>query len=207
MGISIFAKGRIDRMEDIPRLVDELRERAEKEHWTYAILKDDFDDEPHPVSTKFSGEQVISGTLGLQGIVLTVNAKVESLPIVFERNGILTSVVQQLLDPAQPPAERFTFCKTQFGGVDAHVSIIGVLDLLKERYISNLAVDDEGGYWETRDLGLLTHQFNVLQHYLDHVETWVAGIKMSETERRDQATVASVVEKTLLETKRKEIVH
>jgi hypothetical protein len=207
MGISIFAKGRIDRIEDIPQLVDELKTRAEKENWTYAILSDDFKDESLPVLTRTAGEVVIAGKLGLQGIVLTIDAKVESLALVFEREGVLTSVMQQLLDPAELPEKRFTSCKTQFGGIDAHISIIGIFDLLRERYISNLVVEDEGGYWGSHDRGTLTNAFNVLQHYLDHTQMCVSGIKITEAERSDGDKAASAVEKALLEEKKKEVLH
>ena len=207
MGISIFAKGRIDRIEDIPQLVDELKTRAEKENWAYTILSDDFKDESLPVMTRTAGEVAISEELGLQGIVLTIDAKVESLAIVFEREGVLTSVMQQLLDPAELPEKRFTFCKTQFGGIDAHISIIGILDLLRERYISNLVVEDEGGYWGSRDRGTLTNAFNVFQHYLDHAQTCVSGVKITKPERSDGDKIASAVEQALLEEKKMEVLH
>jgi hypothetical protein len=207
MGISIFAKGRIDRIEDIPQLVDELKTRAVKENWTYAILRDDFKNESLPVMTRTAGEVVISGKLGLQGIVLTIDAKVESLAIVFEREGFLTSVMQQLLDPAELPEKRLTFCKTQFGGIDAHISIIGILDLLRERYISNLLVEDEGGYWGSRDRGTLTNAFNVFQHNLDHAQMCVSGVKIAKAGRSDGDKVTSAVEQALLEEKKMEVLH
>jgi hypothetical protein len=79
-----------------------------------------------------------------------------------------------------------------------------------ESVTSDEAQQDEywaSGYRGSRDRGTPTNAFNVLQHYLDHTQMCVSGIKITEAERSDGDKAASAVEKALLEEKKKEVLH
>jgi hypothetical protein len=54
-----------------------------------------------------------------------------------------------------------SFCKTQYATrfVDCHLLVIKLLDMLKEAGFK-LNVNDEGNYWETRDLEVLAKNIN-----------------------------------------------
>jgi hypothetical protein len=47
-----------------------------------------------------------------------------------------------------------SFVKTQFAGLDAHLAVVSLLDELTP-YLSDLAVEDEGEFWDTRDMAVL----------------------------------------------------
>jgi len=49
MGITIFASGRIDRIEDIERLIEDVKAIADESKWAHRILDDDFDMQPNAV--------------------------------------------------------------------------------------------------------------------------------------------------------------
>ena len=52
--------------------------------------------------------------------------------------------------------------KTQFAPTEIHISIIKLLKHLKNKYILDLEVLDEGCYWETEDNKLLNKKFPFL---------------------------------------------
>lgn len=62
-----------------------------------------------------------------------------------------------------------TFCKTQFGGVEAHVEVIEFLHAIEDFFL-NFWVDDEGEYWTTSDEFLLEHKLDMVAKILDDVE-------------------------------------
>ena len=52
MGITIFAWGRIDRTGDIARLIDDVKEIAGENNWSYRIIDDGFASQPAAVLTR-----------------------------------------------------------------------------------------------------------------------------------------------------------
>ncbi len=202
MGITIYARGRIDSIGDIPRLIDEVKGIAEENDWEYAIIDDDFAVRPNAIFTRrdSDGPAAIEGSLGLKGIIVSVDPGAESLAILFDRSGVLTDMMQQVhwLDN-NVRDERFIACKTQFGSIDAHIRIIDLFDVLKKRYITDLVIDDEGAYWESRDCKFLAEKRAVLEHYIRHTERVIGGIEISGRDVQDPETVASHIEEALLE--------
>lgn len=201
MGVTIYARGRIDSLGDIPRLIGEVKGIAEENDWEYAIIDDDFAVRPNAVFTRRDSDKpaAIEGSLGLKGIIASVDPKAEPLVILFDRSGVLTDMMQQvywLYDNVRD--ERFTACKTQFGSIDSHIHIIDLFDVLKKRYITDLVINDEGGYWESRDYKLLAEKRAVLEHYIHHTERVIGGIEISDHDVQDSEIVASHIEEALL---------
>lgn len=58
------------------------------------------------------------------------------------------------------------YCKTQYAGSGIHVKIIELLDLIKPHFVE-LLVNDEGTYWESRDLSLLEKQFDKIYDLIE----------------------------------------
>ncbi len=202
MGISIYAKGRLDRLEDLPQLIDEVKAVAESRGWKWGIIDDDFEVEPDGVlAPGDAGEPVaIEGSLGLKGVVLSFGAKTESLAVLFDRTGALTDVMNQVCrSEGDGPDEPFTACKTQFGSIDTHIHIIELLDHLKKRYLSNLEVLDEGAYWESRNPGLLAEKRAVLEHYLCQAEGAITTLDRGDLDSQGAEDLASRIEKALLD--------
>ncbi len=202
MGITIYARGRIDSIGDIPHLIGEVKGIAEENDWEYAIIDDDFAVRPNAIFTRrdSDGPAAIEGSLGLKGIIVSVDPGAESLAILFDRSGVLTDMMQQVhwLDN-NVRDERFTACKTQFGSIDAHIHIIDLFDVLKKRYITDLVINDEGAYWESRDYKLLAEKRAVLEHYMRHTERVIGGIEISGYDVQDSVIVASHIEEALFE--------
>lgn len=202
MGITIFARGKIDSIKDIPRLIDDLKTVAEEHKWKYHIIDDDFEVRPNAVLTpRDSGVPgaAIEGTLGLKGIVLNVEPGAEPLSILFDRSGVLTDMFQQISwIETNGGNERFSACKTQFGIIDSHIQIIEILDLIKKKYIADLAVDDEGAYWETRDRRILAEKRILLGQYLRQTEKVIGSIEPTGNDAQDPEALARRIEEALL---------
>lgn len=202
MGITIFASGKLDRIEDIPHVIDDLKKFAEENNGKHHVIDDDFDVQPNAVLTRrdtgLPGAG-IEGSLGLKGIIVNIDPQAESLSILFDRSGVLTDLMQQIswLDD-NGRSERFTMCKTQFGNIDAHIRIVELFDYLKKKYISDLTVNDEGAFWETRDRRTLAEKRVVLGHFMRQTEKIIKDIDMSGVDVQDPEAIASRIEEALL---------
>jgi len=202
MGITIFAQGKINRIEDIPLMIADLKAIAEEHKWKYHIIDDDFDIQPNATLTpRDSGASsvAIEGSLGLKGIILNVESGSEPLSILFDRSGVLTDMFQQISwIETNGSNERSSMCKTQFGSIDSHIQIIEILDLIKKKYMTDLTVNDEGAYWETRDRRILAEKRIALGHYLRHTEKVISSIELSGDEVQDPDALARRIEEALL---------
>lgn len=208
MGITIFARGSIDRIGDIGLLIEGLKGIAEESNWSYRVIDDDFDAPPNAVLNRRGPDNstaAIEGSLGLKGIILNTDRGTEPLSVLFDRYGVLTDLMQQLSwVHGNGQGERFTACKTQFGSIESHIRIIDLLTSLKEKYITNLVVNDEGAYWETRDRRILAEKRIALGQCLRHVERVIGAIESSCDEARDPETLATRIEQALLKADQRE---
>ena len=76
------------------------------------------------------------------------------------------------------------------GFVDAHIAVARVLDICGEEGLS-VGVDDEGGYWETRDLSVLAEN---AEQYASVLEELTGAMKCGRVNGSDDLSrVASVV--------------
>jgi hypothetical protein len=202
MGITIYAWGKINRIGDIARLIDDLKGIAGESSWAYRIIDDDFDTQPNAVLTRRGPDDsacVIEGSLGLKGIILNLEPGAEPLSILFDRSGTLTDLMQQVSwIHGNGQNKRFTMCKTQFGSIDTHIRIVELLANLKEKYITDLIVNDEGAYWETRDRRILAEKRVALGHWLRHAEQVIGNIV------RDPETLATRIEQAFLKADQRE---
>ncbi len=202
MGITIFAQGRIDYIKDIASLIEDVKQFAEGNNWIYKIIDDDFDQQPNAVISRNDSNApacAIEGSLGLKGIIVTVDPGAEPLMILFDGSGVLTDMMQQVswISNNDVKNERFTACKTQFGNIDSHIRIIELLDSLKKNYISDLAVNDEGAYWENRDRRILAEKRIFLGHCLRQTENVINSIEVDDNDARDAEALARRIEDAL----------
>jgi hypothetical protein len=140
MGITIHLKGRLRAQASIHELTEEVADYADVLEWTYET----FDEPP------------------LTGICVTPHAECETLMLLFDGKGVLRNPV--LLGGKY---DEFVFVKTQFAGVETHISLCKLLRHLKERYFAELDVNDEGEYWETNDRSLLASRLSAINSVMD----------------------------------------
>ncbi len=150
MGISIHYRGRINSIAKLPVLLEEAGDIARTMGWPYIILDDDW---LKPADAELTQNGNIRGCLGLKGIQMTPHPGSEPLCLFFDSSGYLRSPITMLMiiNGTCKPENACVSMKTQFSCPETHIWVIGLLKYLKKRYISNLHVSDEGGYWETSD--------------------------------------------------------
>jgi len=68
-------------------------------------------------------------------------------------------------------------------------------------------VNDEGDYWESGDVELLSNKRDVLNHYMDHAKNVISGIRLSDQESVSADSLGSQIEQALLKAEEDQIVH
>lgn len=90
--------------------------------------------------------------LPVSGLIILPHPDAEPLLLFFDEEFILHS-----------------FCKTQFAGPEVHVFIIDFLRSIAP-YFEEFWVEDEGDYWETGDIFILTEKMKMVDEILDGIE-------------------------------------
>ena len=68
-------------------------------------------------------------------------------------------------------------------------------------------MNDEGDYWESGDVELLSNKRDVLNHYMDHAKNVISGIRLSDQESVSADSLGSQIEQALLKAEEDQIVH
>jgi hypothetical protein len=136
MGVSIHYQGGLGAGASLPELVAELEDIALSKGWQVHRIELDAE---NPV---------------FEGVILEPNDRTESLAFLFDREGRLRNLVDLICGQFEPDprCSYFVSAKTQYGDVGTHLWIVGLLRYLKSKYLPDLEVNDEGGYWETGDV-------------------------------------------------------
>lgn len=85
--------------------------------------------------------------------------------------------------------------KTQFGPVEAHVALVELLRALEREFLAELDVNDEGGYWESRDLGGLIAKHAAVQAAIDGIREGLERHGLSSEAAEDPAILARRIER------------
>jgi len=178
MGVTIHFKGKIKSLASIPLLVDNIQSIAEELGWKYKILDYGFS-EPH----------------ALKGIALFPHPKNESLFLLFDKHGDLNNPIGIQFEENKKRNVKWNFIKTQFAPIHIHIAIVKLLQFVKAKYIPNLKVSDEGGYWETGDLEGLDERREFLNRAMDLLEEGLKKVKIPTNAKRKEDEIADIIEK------------
>lgn len=88
---------------------------------------------------------------GLRGIILRPASEMESIPFLFDSNGRMHALGDLIAGWTRKNAILSVAVKTQYADCADHICLVGLLRYIKRKYIPNLKVVDEGGYWESED--------------------------------------------------------
>ena len=181
MGLSIHYQGGIDRIEDIPKLTEELEDIADSMGWLSQRINDDESDP------------------NFRGIIVNPKGQCEPLCFLFDRAGKLRGLMDLITEQVEPTQySYYNSTKTQFVAVETHVWIIGLLRYLKKHYLSDLSVNDEGEYWETENLETLKTKKDFLQSKINQLgEAFEAAEPLPEGASADEliARIEAIVKK------------
>ncbi len=182
MGITINYMGQLNNKDEISDFCSDLVNIAEVFNWDYTLMDEDWGKVPDAKLIKTSDGVKIKGYLGLKGIGLRLHDDCETLNFFFDAKGSLCSplnIVYQ--NEEQGENSRWIFVKTQFAPADIHITIIKLLKYIKERYIPNLQVIDEGEYWESEDKVNLVEKRDFISQNIDFLVGTFSEMKIDSS--------------------------
>ncbi len=189
MGVSIHYRGKLQNLDTIHALIEEVRDIAAVMGWKYKWMDDDWQQPPsaHLESAREAGIQIV-GNCGLKGIQFAPSPHCEYVWLYFNAKGILTSPFRVALDAEEgyPMQEHWLATKTQNAGVEAHIAIVKLLRYLKSKYIPDLQVEDEGNYWDGNDAQKLQECFDTIDTGLQVVSQAVVRANVSFEDSTDE---------------------
>src|SRR5207249_1774461 len=144
MGITIHYRGRLADLTRIEDFEDRVLDFALEIGGLAQIWRSHADTEPERM---------------VRGILLNLAPGQETTSLLFSPEGWLIGMTD--IEDAErgllKEAPR-CFVKTQFGPLEGHVAIVEMFTALKQEFLPDLEVTDEGGYWETHDLAELARR-------------------------------------------------
>lgn len=181
MGITISYRGSIadlDRIEDFEdRVIDlSLELGANAQIWRSVC-----DDDPRRV---------------VRGVILDLYPGQETTSLLISPEGWLINLFEiEAAETGQLGEPPWCFVKTQFGPVEGHVAIVELLACLKNEYIPNLEVLDEGNYWDSRDVDALRKSFARVQAAIEGLADGLRRHGLSSEAAEDPEIVAARIER------------
>lgn len=201
MGVTIHYRGRLNDVDQLGALCNELADIANAMGWQSTTLNDDWEQPADARLRHTAAGMHIDGHLGLKGIQMTPVEGAESLDFFFDREGNLRALMTMilLLDGTLDPRDAWISVKTQFAPPEVHVWIVGLLKYLKKRYISDLQVSDEGQYWETGDIRVLREKLDFINAKIEHLSTAFSAGCFGDTLGLSAEQIAARIEQWLLD--------
>lgn len=158
MGLSIHYRGQIGEYTLIEDLINECEDICKSLEWDYHTWNKEssINDNAHIDNPDFIGYAMED----LKGISI-LPKECEPVDLAFFPSGKLCSAMKlQFNDAATNDLMvEYVSCKTQYAGMDTHLTVLKLLRYLKDKYFSFFELNDEGMYWETNDIEVLKAQF------------------------------------------------
>jgi hypothetical protein len=150
MSVTLRYSGTLTDRSLLPRLREDFQDIAATHAWPVDLL-----DAP-PVLERSRG-RLQAPALVLEGLRVIVHPQTDPLWLTFDPDNVLTRLGDLPLHSVRPNAvnaflhQSQASIQTGIGGSLLHKTVVGLLDYLKKAYVADLDVQDESGYWSTRD--------------------------------------------------------
>jgi hypothetical protein len=156
MSTTVHYFGKIKSPEALREIQEEFREIAQVSGWSHEMVDHVFTQE---------GELPVA-RLSLKGIRVILNKTTTPLQLTFDKDGYLSHIYYEmapalLMNPKDSTAKRqvlhqvHTSTSIRPGDAGSHITVVKLLDYVKKRYVPNLEVIDNTGYWYSRDESVL----------------------------------------------------
>ena len=193
MGVTIHYRGTLDDVGSLDAFCRESADIGASMGWETKVWDDSWEE---PLTARIvhkEGAATIEGNLGLKGISLRPGGNCESLCFLFDSKGCLRSLMDRLMESeGQAVSDKPSVSvKTQFASPDLHVWIIGLLKHLKKRYMADLEVSDEGGYWETGDRKALEASMQFINNKINWVSDELSSVEFGDMKGLTAEEIAS----------------
>ena len=169
MGITIQYKGQLTDTSRIYELIEEVAEISNTMDWDFDVLDQEWRRIPtaHFESSDEGGIRIVGNTC-LKGIQFIPHPKCEPIWLFFTSLGYLSTPFHIALDAEDLYPERKVWITsiTHYAGADTHISIINLFRHLKNKYLHDLEIHDEGGYWSSGNKNLLESRIKHLNEIM-----------------------------------------
>ncbi|MDX1940179.1 MAG: hypothetical protein SFU99_06475 [Saprospiraceae bacterium] len=189
MGVTIHYRGQLTERTAVYSIIEEVKDIAQTMGWQYHIMDESWATPPsaHLESGSEPGIQIV-GECGLKGIQFKPHERCEPVWLYFNAHGMLTSPFRVALDAEEgyPIRMPWIATKTQFGGIETHITVVKLLQYLQQKYLPKLEVEDEGGYWDTGNVEELKECFDTIEEGLQQVQAAISGASIQPDDTVDE---------------------
>jgi hypothetical protein len=175
MGLSIHYQGQISYYALIENLIIEVEDICKSLNWDYHIWnKENSINDAHIDNPDFIGYAMQD----LKGISI-LPKECEPVDLAFFPSGKLCSTMKLRFNDAvtNDLMVEYVSCKTQYAGIDTHLTVLKLLQYLEDKYFSFFELSDEGMYWETKDIEVLKSQFARYDFIVNSVRNALSDFK------------------------------
>lgn len=199
MGISIHYRGSIDSTADVSRLSNEIGEFAAILDWDIRRWEENWHLPNSAALKKKSDGLELTGHIPIRGVSVIPHPDCEPLYLTFRKDGLLASSIHMVMmaDEEIDSDDMWLSTKTQYSSAETHAALIKLLKFVKGKYISNLEVHDDGGYWDEETIYRLEDRFNKMREALDTVPETLNLISKKELKNRTPEEIADFIEDIL----------
>lgn len=196
MGITIHYRGEINNINDVARLSAEIKEFADILGWDSREWIENWHLPNSAALEKSKDGLALSGHIPIRGISLFPDPNCEPLFFTFCKDGRLASSMNMVImaDKDIDSDGLWLSTKTQFASADIHMAIIKLLRFVKSKYVSNLEVHDDGGYWESGDTANLQERFQRIGAAIDSLPGALNLIPKKELKNKTPEEIADFIE-------------
>jgi hypothetical protein len=164
LGVTLGFSGRIQPASNLDPLCEFARDFALENEWGYRSEEKTL--AQAALKQKAEGPPRFLEAARWRGAILLPHFLSEWLPILtVDGDGTLTDLIADAAE-GQVSLTPQVLVKTQFAGPGAHKEICRFLIEVRDRFVSDLRVDDESGYFESRDEGALETAFKAVDREL-----------------------------------------
>jgi hypothetical protein len=181
MGIIIAYRGRLADLTRIEDFEDRVLDFALEFDGLAQIWRSQSDDEPRRM---------------VRGVLLNLAPGQEPVSLLLSPEGWLIGLTDvEDAEQGRLTAPPWCFTKTQFGPLEGHVALIEMLTALKQEFLPDLEVSDEGGYWQTRDLAGLVRKRSAVQEAIEGLAEGLRRHGLSREAAEDPDILARHIER------------
>jgi len=180
MGLSIHYSGRFNSSACLRDMVDEITDIVNTFRWPFEVYRSEFP------TLNFSEEH----DENFYGMSFTPPG-CETVFLCFLSNGRMTSPLSvQFFKHSQDPEERqlmyYLSVKTQYAGIDVHRTIIRLFRHIRQNYLTEFEMVDEGKFWETNDEAVLKDMFERYDSIINELRNAFENSTMVEGETAEE---------------------
>ncbi len=181
MGITISYRGSVADLDRVQDMEDRVLDLALEVGGSAQSWRSACDHDPQRV---------------VRGVIVDLYPGQETTSLLISPEGWLINLTEiEAAEKGELREQPWCFVKTQFGPVEGHVALVELLACLKDEFIPNLELHDEGTYYTSRDVHALRRSFEHVQAAIDGLSEGLQQYGLSSEAAEDPEILMSRIER------------